>query len=54
MFRQFALLCRQLDLYDLELLAVDGTRVNNKDRNFTRNSLERAHPGHRRVAERLS
>ena len=37
MFRQFVLLCRQLDLFGCELLAVDGTRikaVNNKDRNF--------------------
>jgi transposase len=37
-FRQFVLLCRQLDLFGRELLAVDGTRikaVNNKDRNFT-------------------
>ena len=43
-FRQFALLCRRLDLFGRELLAVDGTRikaVNNKDRNFTRNSLEK-------------
>src|SRR5271155_6155398 len=34
-FRQFVLLCRRLDLYGRELLAVDGTRikaVNNKDR----------------------
>jgi transposase len=41
-FRQFVLLCRQLDLFGKELLAVDGTRikaVNNKDRNFTRASL---------------
>ncbi len=41
-FRQFVLLCRRLDLYGRELLAIDGTRikaVNNKDRNFTRNSL---------------
>jgi transposase len=41
-FRQFVLLCRQLDLFGRELLAVDGTRikaVNNKDRNFTRVSL---------------
>src|ERR1700757_3341410 len=33
-FRQFVLLCRQLDLFGRELLAVDGTRikaVNNKD-----------------------
>ena len=38
-FRQFVVLCRQLDLFGRELLAVDGTRikaVNNKDRNFTR------------------
>jgi transposase len=41
-FRQFVLLCRQLDLFGKELIAVDGTRikaVNNKDRNFTRASL---------------
>ena len=41
-FRQVVLLCRQLDLFGRELLAVDGTRikaVNNKDRNFTRASL---------------
>ena len=42
-FRQFVLLCRELDLFGKELLAVDGTRikaVNNKDRNFTRASLK--------------
>src|SRR6201997_3883301 len=41
-FRQFVVLCRQLDLFGRELLAVDGTRikaVNNKDSNFTRASL---------------
>ena len=41
-FRQFVLLCKQMDLFGRELLAVDGTRikaVNNKDRNFTRASL---------------
>ncbi len=41
-FRQFVLLCRELDLFGRELLAVDGTRikaVNNKDRNFTKASL---------------
>ncbi len=41
-FRQFVLLCRQMDLFGRELLTVDGTRikaVNNKDRNFTRASL---------------
>jgi transposase len=43
-FRAFVLLCRQLDLFGRELIAVDGTRikaVNNKDRNFTRASLTR-------------
>ena len=43
-FRHFVLLCRQLDLFGRELLAVDGTRikaVNNKDRNFTRASLRK-------------
>jgi transposase len=42
-FREFVLLCRQLDLFGRELLAIDGTRlkaVNNKDRNFTRASLQ--------------
>src|SRR5215203_5763442 len=41
-FRAFVLLCRRLDLFGRELIAVDGTRikaVNNKDRNFTRASL---------------
>jgi transposase len=41
-FRAFVVLCRQLDLFGRELLAVDGTRikaVNNKDRNFTRAAL---------------
>src|ERR687883_1041105 len=41
-FREFVLLCRRLDLFGRELLAVDGTRlkaVNNKDRNVTRAAL---------------
>ncbi len=41
-FREFVLLCRQLDLFGRELLAVDGTRikaVNSKNRNFTRAAL---------------
>jgi transposase len=41
-FREFVILCRRMDLFGRELLAVDGTRikaVNNKDRNFTRASL---------------
>jgi transposase len=43
-FRSFVRLCRELDLYRRELLAVDGTRikaVNSKDRNFTKASLKR-------------
>ncbi len=43
-FRNFVRLCRDLDLYGRELLAVDGTRikaVNNVNRNFTRAKLER-------------
>ena len=43
-FRAFVLLCRQLDLFGRELLAVDGTRikaVNNRNRNFTRAALTR-------------
>lgn len=43
-FREFVVLCRQLDLFGRELLAVDGTRlkaVNNKDRNFTKAKLKR-------------
>jgi Transposase DDE domain len=43
-FREFVILCRRLDLFGRELLAVDGTRikaVNNKDRNFTTGSLQR-------------
>ncbi len=41
-FREFVLLCRQLDLFGRELLAVDGTRikaVNSTDRHFTRAGL---------------
>jgi transposase len=43
-FREFVVLCRKLDLFGRELLAIDGTRikaVNNKERNFTKNSLEK-------------
>src|SRR6202011_2830382 len=43
-FRDFVLLCRRLDLFGRELLAIDGTRikaVNNKDRNFTEGSLQK-------------
>ena len=43
-FRQFVLLCRDLDLFGRELIAVDGTRikaVNSKDKNFTKTSLDK-------------
>ena len=43
-FRDFVRICRELDLYGRELVAVDGTRikaVNNPNRNFTRAKLER-------------
>ena len=43
-FRQFVLLCRKLDLFGRELVAVDGARlkaVNSTDRNFTREKLKR-------------
>ena len=43
-FREFIVLCRKLDLFGRELPVVDGTRikaVNNKERNFTKNSLEK-------------
>ena len=42
-FRQFVRLCRELDLYGRELIAVDGTRikaVNHRARNFTRAKLK--------------
>jgi len=56
-FREFVLLCRQLDLFGRELLAVDGTRikaVNNKDRNFTRASLRQYSDGaDKRLADYL-
>ena len=41
-FRQFVLLCRKLELFGAELLAVDGTRlkaVNSTERNFTHAKL---------------
>ena len=42
-FRQFVRLCRELDLYGRELIAVDGTRikaVNHRGRNFTQAKLK--------------
>lgn len=44
-FREFVALCRKLDLFGRELLAVDGTRikaVNAKDKNFTKTGLTKA------------
>ncbi len=52
-FRQFVRLCRELDLYGRELIAVDGTRikaVNNRDRSFTRANLKK---DLQRIDERL-
>jgi len=43
-FRAFVVVCRKLDLFGRELLAVDGTRlkaVNNPGRNFSRAKLAR-------------
>jgi transposase len=43
-FRQFVLLCRKLDLFGCELVAVDGTplkAVNSRDRNFTHEKLKK-------------
>jgi transposase len=43
-FRAFVVLCRKLDLYGRELLAVDGTRlkaVNSRTRNFTKAKLDK-------------
>lgn len=43
-FRAFVLLCRRLDLFGRELVAVDGTRikaVNSRERNFTKAKLDK-------------
>jgi transposase len=43
-FREFTLLCRELDLFGGELVAIDGSKfkaVNNKGRNFTQANLQR-------------
>jgi transposase/CheY-like chemotaxis protein len=42
--RAFSMLCRQMDLFGRELVAIDGSKfraVNIKDRNFTRKQLEK-------------
>jgi transposase len=44
-FREFVVLCRSLDLFGRELIAVDGTRlkaVNSRERNFTKTKLAKA------------
>ena len=44
MFRDFVKMCRSLELFGRELIAVDGTRikaVNSRDRNFTGAKLRR-------------
>ena len=44
-FREFVVLCRELDLFGRELIAVDGTRikaVNSRERNFTKAKLVKA------------
>ncbi len=43
--REFTLLCRRLELFGGELVAVDGSKfkaVNNRKRNFSEKRLERA------------
>jgi transposase len=55
--RAFTVLCKQLDLFGGELVAIDGSKfraVNSKDRNFSRASLERLLAGiDARIAEYL-
>ena len=55
--REFTLLCKQLDLFGGELIAIDGSKfraVNNRDRNFTQPALERFVAGiDARIAEYL-
>lgn len=44
-FREFVVLCRDLELFGRELIAVDGTRikaVNSRERNFTKVKLDKA------------
>ena len=57
-FRHFVVLCRKLDLFGKELLAIDGTRlkaVNSTERNFTREKLKTMlHNADARLAEYLA
>ena len=48
MFRAFVALCRDLDLFGRELIAIDGTRikaVNSRERDFTKAKLDKALAG---------
>ena len=41
---QFVVLCRQLNLFSQEMVAIDGSKfkaVNNRDRNFTSAKMQR-------------
>ncbi len=43
-FREFSLLCRKLDLFGCELIAIDGSKFaanNSNDRNYTRKKLQK-------------
>ena len=57
-FRQFTLLCRKLDLYGRELVAIDGTKlkaVNSRDNNFTHEKLAKLiHSADERLADYLA
>jgi transposase len=53
-WREFTLICKELDLYGRELSFIDGTKiqaVNGKDRNFTVERLKKLLP---RIEERIS
>ena len=56
--REFTLLCKRLDLFGGELVAIDGSKfkaVNSKQRHFTRETLERLRAGiDARIAEYLN
>jgi transposase len=52
-FRQFVLLCRRLDLYGRELLAIDGTRIKASQQQGSQlhpQFVARVHPRRRRAA----
>ena len=43
-FREFTILCKKLDLFGCELVAIDGSKfkaVNSKDRNYTKTKLKK-------------